>query len=176
MREDGLNDRYQRANTGLTTRRRSTGFFADCGIIRRARTRATKSVLAAPFFGCVIESAVMELGMVLATVAAVLVALFAACVNLWLYRTQTDPEVIVFATPDEVEEALIWIVVQNIGKGLATDVKFIWRNIPPMKSPGLTPEEAMANPPTPFVGPLLKASHHSAPDPVEFSSGGSMRV
>lgn len=96
----------------------------------------------------------MESLALLTSVAAVLVALFGTFVNLWLYRTQTDPEVIVFATGDEVEESLIWLVVQNIGKGLATDIRFRWRGARPSTAFGLTSQDAQ--PPNEFIGPLIK--------------------
>lgn len=98
----------------------------------------------------------MEAGMLLVTVIAVLISAFAVAVNLWVYRTQTDPEVIVFATNDESEQTQIWIVVQNIGKGLAQNIRFIWRNGTPMKAYGLTVEQASGNPPEPMVGPLVR--------------------
>jgi hypothetical protein len=98
----------------------------------------------------------MDLGMLIVTVIAASISAFAVAVNMWLYRTQTDPEVIVFVTPDESEETQIWIVVQNVGKGLATDIRFTWRNAAPVKAYGMTAEEAAAETPKPLAGPLLR--------------------
>jgi hypothetical protein len=85
----------------------------------------------------------VDTGMLVVATIAVLISAFAQVLNVWHIRLQTDPEVIIFVTPDEDEETLMWIVVQNVGKGLATDISFIWRTAHPVKAYGLTSDEAI---------------------------------
>lgn len=101
-----------------------------------------------------------NVGMLLVTVALATITAMYVVATFWLYRSQTDPDVVVFATDDEVEQTLIWLVVQNVGKSVATDITFLW-NSPPMKASGLT--EAEAQPPSLFVGPLVRGIRSLGP-------------
>jgi hypothetical protein len=74
------------------------------------------------------------------TAIAACFTLYAAVVNAQLYRSHTDPEVIVYATPDESGPTLILLVVENIGRGLASEIKFRWHR-PPMIAYGFGSEE-----------------------------------
>jgi hypothetical protein len=96
-----------------------------------------------------------NVGMLLTTIVLVGVTALYVAATFWLYRSQTDPDVVVFATEDEVEQTLIWIVVQNIGKTVASDIAFHWDSPPMKQAYGLTEEEANGAPAAvPFTGPL----------------------
>lgn len=61
---------------------------------------------------------------VLIGLAATLIALFAAAVSYLVYRSQADPDVIVYAQADERRAGIINLVIENIGRATAYDVKF----------------------------------------------------
>lgn len=71
------------------------------------------------------------------SLAAVLIALFAAFVGYVTYRSQVDPEVIVFAELDEDRSGIVNLVIQNIGNAPALDVTF--------ESSAPVPEHAFGN-------------------------------
>lgn len=62
-----------------------------------------------------------------AAAAATLSALFAA-IYVWLtyrlVRAQTEPHVVVYVQHDESRATLLMLVIENVGRGLATDVTF----------------------------------------------------
>ena len=60
---------------------------------------------------------------VISLVATVL-ALFAATVSYLVYRTQADPEVIVYVAPDDRRQMIMVLVIENIGRAPARDVTF----------------------------------------------------
>lgn len=71
------------------------------------------------------------------SVAATLVALFAAFVSYIVYRTQADPEVVVYAELDEKRPSLINLVFKNIGKAAARDVRFTTSSDVPSRAFGV---------------------------------------
>jgi hypothetical protein len=101
-----------------------------------------------------------NVGMLLVTVVLAAITAMYVVVTLWLYRSQTDPDVVVFATGDEDEQTLIWLVVENLGKSVASEVTFRWSS-PPMWAYGLSLESA--DMPTPFVGPLVSGIRSLGP-------------
>ncbi|CUA87851.1 hypothetical protein [Pseudidiomarina woesei] len=65
-----------------------------------------------------------EIGIFWTSVILALVTVTATLFNYLLLRTQKDPEVIVYATPDDRRPSIINLVIENIGPGLAKRVKF----------------------------------------------------
>jgi hypothetical protein len=59
-----------------------------------------------------------------ATVIICLVTITATVINYLLFRSQTDPEVIVYTKHDLKRSTLITLVIENIGKSVAYDIKF----------------------------------------------------
>lgn len=59
-----------------------------------------------------------------ATVVVGLITVIATAINYYILRSQVDPDVIVYATSDKTRPTIIVIVIKNVGKGLATNVRF----------------------------------------------------
>jgi hypothetical protein len=59
-----------------------------------------------------------------ATIIVCLVTIAATVINYYLFRSQTDPEVIVYTKHDLKHPTIITLVVENIGKSVAYDVQF----------------------------------------------------
>lgn len=60
-----------------------------------------------------------------------IVTVLAAIVSYRTYRNQTDPEIVVYATPDLDSPMIIMLVIENIGRGVARNIKFsLSREIP----------------------------------------------
>lgn len=64
-----------------------------------------------------------QVGMFWATVGLVGVSVMAALINYFLLREALDPHVIVYATDDEARPPLLLIVVKNVGRGVAHNVR-----------------------------------------------------
>ena len=64
------------------------------------------------------------IGMFWATVIVSLVTVTATIINYLLFRSQTDPEVIVYTKHDLKRSTMIMLVIKNIGKAVAYDIKF----------------------------------------------------
>lgn len=58
------------------------------------------------------------------TVVVCAATIGATAVNMILYRSQTDPEVIVYTKHDPKRPTIISLVIENIGKGVAHDIQF----------------------------------------------------
>jgi hypothetical protein len=65
-----------------------------------------------------------KIGIFWASVILALITVSANIINYMFLRSQIDPEVIVYVTTDEKRPSIILLVIENIGKGLAKDVKF----------------------------------------------------
>ena len=94
---------------------------------------------------------------VVATFAA-LGSAFLAALYTWLtyrlVRSQTEPNVVVYLRHDESRSTVLQIVIENIGKGLATDVSFTLSSALPARAFGLT--EQNLQPVEPMTkGPLI---------------------
>lgn len=59
-----------------------------------------------------------------ATVVVAFVTICATIINYLLFRNQTDPEVIVYTKHDLNRATIIVLVIKNIGKAVAHDIKF----------------------------------------------------
>lgn len=89
------------------------------------------------------------------SIAAVLIALFAAFVGYAVYRSQADPDVIVFAEGDETRASIINLVIENVGKAPARDVSFKPSRTLPRKAYGTSLEEAQ-EPQEMHDGPIVR--------------------
>ena len=69
--------------------------------------------------------------------AATFIALFAAFVSYIVYRSQADPEVIVYAEVDEKRPSIINLIIKNIGKAAARDITFTSSSDVPANAWGL---------------------------------------
>jgi hypothetical protein len=65
-----------------------------------------------------------EIGIFWTSVVLALVTVTATAFNYLLLRTQKDPEVIVYATPDDKRPSIINLIIENIGPGLAKNIEF----------------------------------------------------
>jgi hypothetical protein len=93
-----------------------------------------------------------EIGIFWASVILALITVSATIINYMFFRSQIDPEVIVYVTTDEKRPSIILLIIENIGKGLAKDVKFAFSTRIPQKAFGF--EEAPI-PQTMNHGPLI---------------------
>lgn len=86
-----------------------------------------------------------SIGMFWATLVVGTVTIFAALVNYFIFRSQVDGNVIVYAKHDTKRSTIITLTIENIGKGVAYDVGFTssrpipddafgWEPIPQEKS------------------------------------------
>jgi hypothetical protein len=73
---------------------------------------------------------------------ATCIALFAASVAYIVYRSQTDPEAIVYVEDDEKRPTIMNLIIENIGKGAARDIIFSFSEDLPSKAWGLSENEA----------------------------------
>jgi len=72
-----------------------------------------------------------EIGIFWTSIVLVLITVAATLFNYLFFRSQIDPEVIVYVTPDEKRPSIIMLVIENIGCGLAKDISFSYsRPIP----------------------------------------------
>ncbi|WP_445174955.1 hypothetical protein, partial [Microcoleus sp.] len=90
-------------------------------------------------------TAIAPLAASLAALAALLSALFAALytyLTFRLVRSQSEPNVVVYVKHDESRPTMIQIVVENIGRGLATDIRFTSSRPIPIKAWGVTIDQS----------------------------------
>ncbi len=94
-----------------------------------------------------------EIGILCITAVMVLVTVTATAINYLFFRSQTDPEVIIYASPDERRPSIVILVIENIGRGLAKDISFTSSKPIPQKAFGFG-----ENAPTPRTmnhGPII---------------------
>jgi len=101
----------------------------------------------------------------IAAVAASLSALLAA-VYTWLtfrlVRSQNEPNVVIYVRHDESKPSILQIVIENVGRSLATDLSFKSSGPIPRKAYGLS--EGQAQPIQPMTaGPLINGIPSLAP-------------
>lgn len=93
-----------------------------------------------------------------AAIAASMSALFAAFYT-WLtfrlVRSQSEPSVVVYVKHDESRTTILQIVVENIGRGLATDIRFTPSRAIPSRAWGLSVDNAKPSEPM-TDGPLIE--------------------
>ncbi len=83
---------------------------------------------------------------------ALLIALSSTVINYLLLRLQRDPEVIVYAVHDWQRPLIINLVVENTGRGVASDIKFESNRNIPARAFGF---EDAPNPENMTDGPLI---------------------
>ena len=66
----------------------------------------------------------IQLGAFWVNVVLAVIIVTATLINYLFFRSQTDPEVIIYATPDTDRNTIILLVIENIGKNIALDVQF----------------------------------------------------
>lgn len=74
-----------------------------------------------------------------ATVVVALVTVCATIINYLLFRSQTDPEVIVYTKHDSNRSTIISLVIENIGNAVAYDIKFSFSKSIPARAFGWEP-------------------------------------
>lgn len=100
------------------------------------------------------------LGAFWASMLAALVAVMATVINYLFFRSQLDPNVIIYATADERRQTIILLVIENIGKSMAKDITFSFSKPMPQDAYGFE------NPPEPTTlnkGPLFTGIPALAP-------------
>ena len=76
------------------------------------------------------------------TVVLALAAIASSAVTYWALRRNVDPSVVVYADEHPTQATLIVIVIENVGAGVAYDVRFELEDELPIKAWGLTEEKA----------------------------------
>lgn len=90
----------------------------------------------------------------LATVVAALAGAAATVIGYYAMRSNVDPHVIVYVTDDTKQPSLLLLVIENVGKGIAYDVRFASSKPLPERAYGISAESAPT--PQPMTeGPLL---------------------
>lgn len=93
-----------------------------------------------------------DVGVFWITIFVGLVTAAATAINYFLYRSQVAPEVIVYVTADQRRPSIINLIIENIGKGVAKNIRFELSHPIPQKAFGFE------NPPlasTMTAGPLI---------------------
>ncbi len=88
----------------------------------------------------------------LLSLVALIIALTSTIINYLVLHSQRDPEVIVYALPDSRRPTIINLVIENVGKGRARNVRFQANRPIPQRAFGFD------NPPEPDAmkdGPLV---------------------
>lgn len=65
-----------------------------------------------------------EIDTAITSLVALVVATASMLISYRLFQLQHDPEVVVYATPDEKRPSVVILVIENIGGSVALDVKF----------------------------------------------------
>ena len=91
-----------------------------------------------------------------------LIASTSALVTYIVYRSSTDPLVIVYASPDLTRPSLIWLTIKNIGKGAAYDIRFQTNRPLPSEAFSIPVPENM--PEKMIKGPIINGIPFLAPD------------
>ena len=77
-----------------------------------------------------------EVDTTIVSFVALVVATASMLISYRLYRLQHDPEVVVFATPDQKRQSVILLIVENTGGSVAHDVSFSFSSPLPGKAFG----------------------------------------
>ena len=77
----------------------------------------------------------------LISAVATLIAACAGLISYAVYRSQSDPDVVVFSEADELRPSIINLVIKNIGRAPAYDVRFSMSTQLPARAFGLTAED-----------------------------------
>lgn len=90
-----------------------------------------------------------------------LIATASAAITYAVYRSSTDPEVIVYVDTDKKRPSLIILIIENIGKGPAENISFETSRDLPEKA--FTIEEPQSMPKTMMSGPIVDGIPFLAP-------------
>lgn len=90
-----------------------------------------------------------------------LIASASAIITYAVYRTSTDPEVIVYADTDKKRPTIIILIIENIGKGPAENISFKTSRNLPEKAFGIKEPQSM--PRTMMSGPIVNGIPFLAP-------------
>jgi hypothetical protein len=97
------------------------------------------------------------------SLAATFIAGSVAVISYLLYRSQADPDVIVYAELDRKRPSLLNLIIKNQGEGCAYDVRFAWSGTLPARAWGI--QEATAPMPNLMTeGPLIRGIPFLLPD------------
>lgn len=96
----------------------------------------------------------INIGSFWVSIGASLVAVFAALVGYIVYRSQIDPEIIVYVEDDEKRPTIMNLIIKNVGKGVARNISFYFSEDPPSGAWGLSEKEAKIAPKM-EKGPLI---------------------
>lgn len=91
-----------------------------------------------------------------------LIACASTAITYVVYRSATDPEIIIFAEADEKRPSIIQLVIKNIGKGPATDISFYPSRPLPHRAFGIEIPKEM--PSTMNSGPIIVGIPYLAPE------------
>lgn len=90
-----------------------------------------------------------------------LIAAASAVITYAVYRSSTDPEVIVYADTDKKRPTIIILIIENIGKGPAENISFKTSRDLPEKAFSI--EEPQIMPKTMMSGPIVNGVPFLAP-------------
>ena len=90
-----------------------------------------------------------------------LIATASATITYAVYRSVTDPEVIVYADVDRKRPSVVNLIIKNIGKGPALDVSFYSDKALPAEAFGIEVPKDM--PPKMVEGPIVSGVPYLAP-------------
>ena len=83
-----------------------------------------------------------------------IITITATIINYLFFRSQIDPEVLVYVSPDEKRPSIIILIIENIGRGIAKEIEFTLSKPIPKKAFGINFDEAKI-PQTMDCGPLI---------------------
>jgi hypothetical protein len=95
-----------------------------------------------------------------------IISISAAAIAFAAWRSQSEPEVVVYAVPDLSRPSFVNLVIENMGRGIARDVRFAVNQPVPHKAFGMKPEGPAAQPMT--AGPLIRG--------ISFMHPGERRI
>ncbi|MBQ4840041.1 hypothetical protein [Pseudoalteromonas luteoviolacea] len=102
----------------------------------------------------------VEYGALGISIFMALIAILTTLITLWVFKSNNDPEIIVYPEIDKDEPEFINLVIHNIGKGPAKNIIFLPDRELPEKAFGDKLPEKMANGPIitgiPFLAPGAK--------------------
>lgn len=78
-----------------------------------------------------------EIGIFWTSVVLAIITVTATIINYLFFRSQIDPDILVYVSPDEKRPSLIILIIENIGRGLAKDISFTSTRPIPQKAYGI---------------------------------------
>nr|CAP48422.1 putative integron gene cassette protein [uncultured bacterium] len=85
----------------------------------------------------------MDTGLIISLIALV-IATASTLISYLIYRSSTEPEVVVYADTDRTRPSIVLLIVENIGNGVAWNVRFEIDDSMPMKAWGFDDAEQPA--------------------------------